>query len=125
MFGTGDVARVASCAWLARSRSITARVSGSRAVTGAGSVWTGCGAGSASLRRVSRARVSSAKSCAWRACPAATLAAWTESESGEVVFAQHVIEADSLRDVEQWAQRMPVVEYGRAEIRRVLFENTP
>ena len=47
-----------------------------------------------------------------------------ESETGEVVFAQYVIEANSLRDVEQWAQRMPVVEYGREEVRRVLFDNT-
>lgn len=47
------------------------------------------------------------------------------SDDREVVFAQYVIEADSLADVEEWAHRMPVMDYGRVEIRRVLFEDTP
>ena len=44
---------------------------------------------------------------------------------GEVVFAEYVIEAGSLAEVEEWANRMPVMDYGSVEIRRVLFEDTP
>ncbi|MEV0430425.1 YciI family protein [Micromonospora sp. NPDC050495] len=46
-------------------------------------------------------------------------------DDGELVFAQYVIEADSLADVEQWARQMPVLKYGSVEIRRVLFEDAP
>lgn len=44
---------------------------------------------------------------------------------GEMVFAQYVIEADSLAAAEEWAHRMPVMDYGSVEIRRVLFEDAP
>ncbi|MBO1031757.1 hypothetical protein IPV09_10475 [Tessaracoccus sp. SD287] len=47
------------------------------------------------------------------------------SSQGEVVFAQYLIEADSLAEVEEWAHRMPVTDYGSVEIRRVLFEDAP
>lgn len=46
-------------------------------------------------------------------------------DDGEVVFAQYVIEAESLAGIEEWANRMPVLDYGSVEIRRVLFEDTP